>query len=647
MYARLEKIDLIKLYDSNEEDVFLELDNEKIKLEVNNNEILFEGIDFSKEYFIIQGDSKTPLIFGDCVRDHRFDDMFFYDGKLGFDYSKDSTTFKIWSPISSDVKLLLNGEEYDMKRNNGVWVVTVNEDCEGLKYKYKLKIHHEWRESIDPYAISSNANGEYSYVIDIEKTKIDLKRNRSTLKNFTDAIIYEVSIRDFTYSDDSVTNKSKFIGLLESKDKGLKYIKDLGITHIQLMPIYDFRTVDEIDQFKKYNWGYDPHQYNVPEGSYSTDPNDPYKRIIELKELVRCCHEAGLNVNMDVVYNHVYEHTTHPFHLVMPGYYFRYDDSGNISAGTGCGNDTESRRKMVFKYIVDSVLYWQKEFGLDGFRFDLMGIHHSDLMNEVRRSLDKIDPTIMVYGEGWNMGTEMPEKERATILNYKEMGTVGHFNDRFRNYLKGDNFIEKSKGFLLDIDLTEHIKYVLRGSLFDSVIEAYFSEPYHTINYVECHDDLTLYDKLEILECENIKEKQRLAIGLIILSQGIPFLHSGFEFLRTKNGEHNTYNMSDDFNKVDWELASENQDLIEHTKALINIRKEYPHFRLSSKKDIERHVSVNVMKPGILEYKINLNEELLVIINGTDKSFVTDYNDIQVIFGSLEANNICIMKKVG
>ncbi len=649
MEAHLIRIDLIKITNHTDENIYISDSGELELLEVNEySEIKYSRIDFSKDYFIIQGEEKVPLIFSDCVRDPRFDEMFFYDGFLGFEYTNSKTSFRVWSPIATKAILLLDDDEIEMTRSEGVWEVSVERDCDKLPYKYKVWIHHKWVESIDPYAISSSANGSSSFVIDLQKANVDLFLNSlNPVDSYTDAVIYEMHIRDFTYEDASVTNKGKFIGLLESEIGGLEYLESLGVTHIQLMPINDFQTVDETDQFAKYNWGYDPSQYNVPEGSYSIDPSDPYSRIIELKTLIAEFHKRGLRVNMDVVYNHVYDVLTHPFNLTMPGYYFRYNNEGTLSNGTGCSNDTESRRRMVSKYIIDSILYWNKEYGIDGFRIDLMGIHHIDLINDIRTNRNKIDKSLRKYSEGWNLNTALHDNEKAIIPNHLELGNVGFFNDKFRNFLKGELFIDKSLGLISDNKQSYRLGYFLCGSIIDFEDEAYFKEPYHSINYVECHDDFTLFDKLIDVNEENIKEKQRLVIALILISQGIPFLHSGIEFLRTKFGEHNSYDKSDEINKINWDLVLEHNDLIEYTKQLIKLRKLYPHFRLASKEDIRDCVKINVLSLGVVEYKIKLKEELIVIINSNSNSYEYDTSDCEVIFGSFEGNNITIMKKVG
>jgi len=619
MKARLERMNEIRLYQASKSDIFLIDDEKETKLKNESGTVKVDGIDFSREYFIKQDDKIYPLIFGDCVRDDEFDKKFYFSDWLGFQYSEQRTEFRIWAPIAHRVILLLNDIEFEMSRKGGVYFAAIEGDYEGSKYKYLIRVNHEWVETTDPYAISSAANGEYNYVIDIEKTRINMNKQKlPKFTKYTDSILYEVHIRDFTIADDTVDNKGTYIGMLEG-ERGLNYIKELGITHVQLMPIFDFHTVDELNKFDTYNWGYDPWQYNVPEGSYSKNPNDPYSRINELKQLISEAHKKGLRINLDVVYNHVYDYENHPFNKIVPGYYFRHDEFGNMSNGTGCENDTECKRRMVSKFIKDSVTYWAKEYAVDGFRIDLMGTHNTELINEIYDIVKAIDRNAMVYGEGWNIATMLNENERAIISNHKDLEGVAFFNDRFRDYIKGDLFIDKSKGFLLSDDYTKQLVYLLKGSSVDGIVNAYFSEPSQSINYIECHDDLTLYDKLLDVECDDISTKQKLAIGLILLSQGIPFIHSGMEFMRTKQGEHNSYKSADEINKIDWDLLEKNRDVFEFTRELIKIRKMQDHFRFSTVEEVIKYIDINIIAPGIVEYNLFNGKKMTVLINSSDK----------------------------
>jgi pullulanase, type I len=407
------------------------------------------------------------------------------------------------------------------------------------------------------------------------------------------------------HPDSGIKNKGKFLGLSEENTRtskgistGLSHIKELGVTHVQIMPMFDFSwmSIDEKNPYK-YNWGYDPLNYNVPEGSYSTDPYFAICRIHELKKMIQLLHRNNICVVMDVVYNHLYSLMENNFNKVFPGYYFRYDNEGNPSDGSGCGNDTASERPMMRKFIIDSVKYWATEYHLDGFRFDLMGLHDITTINTIREELNKISKSIMVYGEGWVLNTMLSNDKRANINNTDLLPTIGLFNDVIRDNLKGSVFFSSDRGFINGKDILESvIRYCVTGCTYNMDINSrgMFLSPKKTINYVACHDNYTLWDKLQLTNndynVEDMKAIYKMADSIILTSQGIPFIFSGAEFCRTKNGISNSYNSTDAINRIDWHRKSLFIDIFEYYKGMIELRKAHPAFRMDSVQDIKAHM---------------------------------------------------------
>ena len=545
-----------------------------------------------------------------------FDELFAYNGKLGVHYSPEATLFRVWAPVAVNVELVLYDSCYGKRKRRipmqeiakGTFEIEVEKDLDGFAYKYAINFPDgSLIETVDPYSTAVTVNGERSVVVDLESTNPDNWMGRmEPFSAPTDAIIYEAHIRDYTISKDSgVKEKAKFLGMIEEGTKspngkatGIDYLKELGITHLQILPMYDFQTVDEENQFASYNWGYDPQNYNVPEGSYATNPFEPKTRIREMKQMIQGLHDAGIRVIMDVVYNHVYEPIDHPFENTAPGYFFRKNPDGSMSNGTGVGNDTASERKMVRKYIVDSVKYWAEEYHLDGFRFDLMGIHDVETMVEVRKVLDEIDPSIIVIGEGWELNTNLPAEQKATSKNANKLERIGHFNDALRTAIKGRDLDGgHDTGFITGKSFMEQwIAINQQGGAYYPQDVATFTEPNQIVQYVEAHDNFTLYDKL-VLNMPSDDEKTRarrhlLATSIAMLSQGITFIHAGQEFLRTKEGVENSYRSSDEINLMDWMRRDEKEFAVEYVKGLIALRKSEPLFRMQSSDDILRRMSV-------------------------------------------------------
>ena len=577
---------------------------------------------------IVGEDEKTPLLLGAITRTEWFEQRYHStETNLGITYEKTKTLFKIWSPTAVTVSVVIykNNQPYiyEMSRAfDGVWFVTINEDLDGIRYRYDIIHRQTSREVIDPYGIASTENGEYSVVIDLAKTVKINHDLRPKLKQITDAVIYEVSIRDFTiHSEITKAHRGKYAGLLE-----LDYLKNLGVTHIQLLPIYDFEGVDELNPDDGYNWGYNPSQYNVPEGSYSTNPKDPYARINELKTLINDLHQAGIGVIMDVVYNHVYNRDTFPFEAQVPTYFYRYDLHGHATNGSGCGNDIASERKMARKFILDSIKYWLTEYGIDGFRFDLMGLLDIETMNEIRKICDSIDPNLMLYGEGWNLDTALADNKKATLNNAHLMPRIAHFNDTFRDVLKGSTFNHLEKGLALgNIDLLAMAKEVLAGSSGRALGEQFkFFNPTQTINYIECHDNHTFFDRAKISNQDEldeiIRKRQLLATAMVIFAQGIPFLHAGQEFFRTKDGVENSYRDSDEINAIDWKAAKIHQKEIDLVKGYLKIRAAHGGFRFVSSLLVKKHLKIFDWQRSVIIYELN------------DVAKYGDYSQIKVFF---------------
>ena len=606
-----------------------------------------------------------------------FNEKYNYDGKLGVIYSKKSSEFKLWAPLAEQVELVLYGKDYNAlesnktiikmnKENRGVWRARINEDLSGEYYNYLVRNNGKTYESVDPYAKAVSINGEKSMVIDMESTNPKGWSNdkKPILNDVTDSIIYEAHIRDLTKDEASgvITElRGKYIGAVLENSKikgtsittGLDHLKELGITHIHLLPVFDYESIDErYDSPDNYNWGYDPQNYNVPEGSYSTNPYEGAVRISEFKEMVYRFHQAGIRVVMDMVYNHTYNLES-PLNLTVPGYYYRKDKYGCYSNGSGCGNETASERYMFRKYMIDSVLYWAKEYHIDGFRFDLMGLHDLETMRIIRNELNKVDKSIIMYGEGWTCyDTPLNINESAVKNNICKFDDlqIAAFSDDARDSIKGSVFLKESLGFVNGGDnYEESIKYTICTSTKHDEIDLskvvysksfWANEPYQTITYDSAHDNNTLFDKLR-MSCKDENEEEllkmnKLAAAIVLTSQGISFLHEGEEFARVKEnlqGEiiENSYNSSDYTNELKWLRKQRYIDLFNYYKGLIKLRKEYKAFRMNSNKEIQNNISF--MAKGN-EFKDN--HIVGYIIN------IEDYNDsyskIAVIFNANKYN---------
>ena len=593
-----------------------------------------------------------------------------YQGNdLGLTYSKDFSTFKIWSPPAEKALLLL----YDVstggqptqtieldKGPQGTWNKTISKNLKGKYYAFKIYTHGKWMNEVpDPYAKAVGTNGKRAVVVDLKDTDPkdwhqDISPKFSNRKNLplntgglpNDAIIYEMHVRDFTIDKQSgIQARGKYKGLTEvatmniaGVQTGLEHLQELGITHVHLLPVYDFYSIDESKKDNdQYNWGYDPLNYNTPEGSYATNADDGVTRIREFKEMVHALHQKNLRVVMDVVYNHTMLTENSYFNQLVPGYYYRQKEDGAFSNASACGNETASERPMMRKFMIESLKYWVKEYHIDGFRFDLMGIHDIETMNRISHELRAIKPDILLYGEGWTAGASpLPDSLRALKKNAYQLSNIAVFSDDLRDAIKGSVFEKLDKGFASGkTGMEESIKFgITAGCMhpqFDYSKVNYSKAPYakspaQVISYVDCHDNNTLWDKLAISNSTDTpalrRDMHKLALTIVLTSQGISFLHAGTEFLRSKKGVENSFNSSDDINRINWFDKADNSDVYQYVRSLVSMRKSHPAFRLSTQKEIASLIHFEESNPGIIAYQINgavVGDEwkkIFIVLNG-------------------------------
>ena len=566
-----------------------------------------------------------------------------YNGKdLGITYSPQRSIFKIWAPTASAAELRLYhsgtgntsvGVFPMVKAKNGVWLTTIYTDQKNKFYTFRVKINGQWsEETTDPWVKAVGVNGKRGAIVDLRETNpVNWEKDRSPeLKHPTDAVIYELHVRDASIHESSgIKHKGKFLGLTETGTKnpagqstGLDHIKELGITHVHLLPSFDFNSIDESKPDATYNWGYDPLHYNVPEGSYATNPYDGAVRIKEFKQMVQAFHQQGIGVIMDVVYNHTALTEKSNFNQLVPGYYYRQDKGGKFSNATACGNETASERPMFRKFMLESLLYWVSEYHIDGFRFDLMGVHDIETMNLISKELHKIKPDILLYGEGWTAGASpLPDSLRALKANTARLDRIAAFSDDIRDGIKGSVFEHADKGFASGKKgMEESIKFGITASCPHPQVDytkvnysktPWAASPAQTVSYCECHDNHVLFDKLAIsakdASLEQREEMQRLALSIVLTSQGISFLHAGTEFMRSKQGVENSYESPDSINAINWNLKKEHEGINEYLRELIQLRKQHPAFRLQSAEAIARMIKFNGKTPqdGMIVYEID------------------------------------------
>ena len=566
-------------------------------------------LQIGQPYFVMAVNGyRTPLIYRYIVKTDRFNNEFYYEGNdLGSIVLPQYTSFKVWAPTASLVSLCVNEKTYSMKRGEkGVWQLFVKGDLTGYQYSYLCDVNGNTYRCSDPYGKASTANSEYSVVCQIgqfEKVELQKFDNR-------EIVVYEDNIAD---------NGGTFVDYLNV----VPQLKQLGITHLQLLPVSDYATVDEYHKDIYYNWGYDPLQYQVLEGSYSSDVYNPLKIREDFAQLVKELHRNGIRINLDMVFNHHYYAHRSSFSHLVPYYWFRYEN-GQPAAGTFCGSECDSQQLMFRKYIIDTLKYFVEEYDVDGFRFDLMNFIDIETMNQAYSALKEIKEDIMMYGEGWDMRAAVDSTLLATYKNAEKLNPIGFFNDQFRDIIKGSTFSNNEKGYGTGrVDLAPLVIKQLESKR--------YGNPYQSVNYVECHDDMTLYDKISI--CCNCEDevtrvhRQKFINGLVILSQGIAFIHGGQQFCGSKQKHTDAYNKRE-FNLLTEERRQQYIDVVKHTADLIEIRK-----MILPDQQVEMKVISEEL--GIIEYKKN---DFTVVINPSLSNYGYLYeNNGTVIFDGYNA----------
>lgn len=626
------------------------------------------GLD-KTEVWIVDGDSQVyysrqaavaspfysrphPHAFDMAVNSKAFDKKWAFSGWLGFRYQEEQTEFRIWAPTAELVELVLydstdqdasvlrviemtRGSQSNINNHfentRGVWFLTIEEDLNFQAYSYRIRYRKRtFKDSRDPYSIAATADGKRSVVVsDKDLTPLGFSVNHGTaapwrLSNPNKAVICEMHIRDFTKSETSGVseeNRGKFAGAHElgtvntfGDSTGFDYIKQMGYNYIQLQPVFDHHQTILPDGSYAYNWGYDPENYNVPEASFTSNPHEPATRVLELKQLIQAYHAAGIGVILDVVYNHTYSTEDSAFQLTVPDYYYRMNPDGSFQDGSGCGNETASEKEMFRKYMIDSLTYWVTAYGVDGFRFDLMGLHDVETMNAIRAAMDDIDPNILLYGEGWDMGTALLSEQKAKKANVASMPRIGFFNDDSRDAIKGaEVYGHFERGFVSGQATEDVLAKVFLGS---DELNSYLT-PSQVVNYVEAHDNYNLNDLMWELHPDDDRESHikriEMATAMNLTMQGICFMQIGQEFLRTKlysTGENgkltqadkeramNSYNAPDEVNQIDWNLVTENRDTVAKVREWIGLKQKNDLLSLETYESIRRHVFVAEANSG-------------------------------------------------
>lgn len=585
-------------------------------------------IEAGKDYMMFEEHAQScPAAFSHIVKTTEFGEKYLPDEDVvpGCDYTKERTLFTVWSPGAVWMEVILHEGDSDrivmMKRGEkGIWKAEVKGDLKKTLYNYRFKINGVVQESVDPYNPFTGSNTLVSQVNSLSELKLPEKVAVPQMKQDTDAIIYETSVRDLSsQQNNGFTHPRTFEAFTEENDTtrqlntGLSYLKSLGISHIQLMPVFDFGSVDEDYPSLYYNWGYDPMHYRALEGSYSTNPDDPEKRIVEFAQLVQDLHKAGFKVNLDLVFNHVWRREQFALDQLVPDYFFLMDSNGNYSNGSFCGNDIDTRPEMSRRYFLDTIKMMVDVFDIDGIRFDLMGVLDYTLVNAIAEYAKSKKKDFMIYGEGWDMPSFVPSDLRASQNNQAKMPLVGQFSDRFREVIRGSNDQLSQAGYSNgNLGRIDEARQVMCASMFENRYDA----PFKAVNYVECHDNHTMWDKNRAV-CQNQPrsirmKRQTLANAMVLLAQGTPFIHCGQEFGRTKQNLGNTYNRSDNYNMVDYRRRDEFYPVVEQFKQLVKLRKEHPSFRLDTKVKIEQYVQTETIQNKVLVYKTSDGTENLI-----------------------------------
>ena len=561
-------------------------------------------------------------------------------------YSPQQTQFAFWSNVAEQMEVLIYEDAVSdqpsavslTKGENDFWTAAVEGDLEGKYYTVRSFQNGEWApEAPGIFAKAVSINGQRAAIIDLAKTNPEGWENdvRPAMPDMTDVVVYETHMRDYTISPNSgIEHKGKFLGMAE--EPAIRHLKELGITHLQVLPMFDYGSIDETTLDKnRYNWGYDPVNYNAPEGGYSTDPADPACRIREAKMMIQAMHANGIRVIMDVVYNHTYDVMGCALGRVVPQYFYRLNEDGTYANGSGCGNETASDHEMMRQFMVESVCYWAREYHVDGFRFDLMGIHDQETMRQIRAALDEIDSTILTYGEGWAaMSPAYPYEELAMKQWTYKMPRVGAFSDDIRNALIGSPF-DHERGFASG---NAACKQALMNGLI--ACPEWSGEPMQHVSYITCHDNYCLRDRIEVSAKEETEATKirmnKLAQTAVLVSQGMSFIYGGEELFRTKMGIDNSYQSPDSINIIPWENKTAYADLFTYYQQMIAIRHAHKGFRLGSVEAVKEHVEfIPTDNEHLIIYRINALEgidsakSLIVLLNGSAEQAKVDVPQAQ------------------
>ena len=622
-----------------------------------------EEIDLRNNYTLIFNGKEHPIYLPSYYSTDDFEAAYTYTGNdLGATWTAEKTTFKVWAPTATAVKVNLYEtgdpsamdlmDQLEMTADiNGTWVLEKAGDLNGVYYTYQVDVDGDSVEACDPYARTTGVNGKRAMVIDLDSTDPEgweTDKDPHYDNNITDAVIYELHVRDLSVDASSgIQNKGKFLGLIETGTTtpegiptGLDHIKNLGATHIHLLPSYDYGSIDEANlQNNDFNWGYDPQNYNVPEGSYSTDPYNGEVRVAEFKQMIKGLHDNGISVIMDVVYNHVYDARGFCFNQIVPGYFSRISPKGFYSAGSGCGNDTASEREMVKKYIVDSVNYWADEYHIDGFRFDLVGLIDTETINEVVETVHQNHPNVIFYGEGWTMDTDMTKEGYTMAIqrNSEQTPNFAFFSDTIRDAIRGPMTGTTKPGYCSgDSGFTSNISNCFKGA------PSWCKSPTQTINYASCHDNNALFDRITMATPEaTLEERVRmnnLAAAIVMTSQGTPLFQAGEEMLRSKplpdgSYDHNSYRSPDSVNSLKWNDLNQEiyQDTYRYYQGLIAFRKAHPALRMTDAQEVADSIkTITELGSSVLAFNIkggangDESDGLYVIFNPKNEATVMD-----------------------
>ncbi len=595
-------------------------------------------------------------------------------------YSPKSTTFSLTtSPDVKKVDVVISDNDSDtaqqlvksMKRvGAGKWKLTVKNDLKGKYYVFSVYNQAQPDHTPGVFAKAVGVNGKRGVIVDLKDTDPDGWADdvRPELKNPCDLIIYEMHHRDFSMDMSSgIKNKGKFLALTEPA--AISHLRRLGVNAVHILPSFDFASIDESKpDVAQYNWGYDPLNYNVPEGSYSTNAADPKARIREFKQMVQALHKAGIRVILDVVYNHTFDINGSNFQKTYPDYFFRKNAEGKYSDGSGCGNETASDKELMREFMKESVAYWVNEYHIDGFRFDLMGVHDIETMNEIHDVVAQIDPTIYIYGEGWSAGScAYPQDKLATKANTCELNGIGAFSDDMRDALRGPFSDDTKGGFLAGVPgQEESIKFGIAGAISHPQIDMtkvnyskvpWTNEPSQMVAYVSCHDDMCLTDRLRssipYIGDDELIRLDLLAQTAVLTSQGVPFILSGEEMLRDKKGVHNSYRSPDSINRLDWNNLKRYPQVFDYYAGLISLRKQHPAFRMGSADEVRKNLCFLEAPEGVVAYQLKNNaggdswKNIIVVLNSQKTPQTVDVPEntytMVVANGKVDTNGIGLL----